>query len=101
MLMHQTGVNKEGEPFVQLIMDGKVVGQMSTKEARDHALATLEAAEAADQDAFMVDFLHTKIGMEMPAAGRILVEFREWRERTTGVKTGMTVIPDGHSKGSA
>lgn len=50
-LWHQSGVNRKGEPFIQLMLDDAVVCQLSTEEARDHARNVLEAAEASEQDA--------------------------------------------------
>lgn len=105
MLNHQTGVNKDGEPFVQLLLNrnGKdeVVTQMSPQQCRDHALACLEAAEAAEQDAFLVWFMREKIGSTLEQAGQILIEFRHWREVQSGIQTGMKVIPPEHAKGEA
>jgi hypothetical protein len=105
-MMHQTGVNKAGEPFVQLLLcqPGKpdqFIAQLSPQECRDHALAILEAAEAAEQDAFLVDFGRTEMKMSLEEAGAILLAFRAYREKTTGVKTGMKMVPPGHSGGEA
>jgi hypothetical protein len=104
-LMHQSGVNKAGEPFVQLLMskDGKetFIGQMSPDDCRQHALAILEAAEAAEQDAFLMWFVREKLGGDLAMAGGIMQEFRMWREKQTGVETGMKMMPPGHTKGEA
>jgi hypothetical protein len=66
-LGQQSGVNKEGEPFVQLLVtrNGKdeVVGQFSPEEVRQHALTLLEVAEAAEQDAYLTWFARQKIGL--------------------------------------
>jgi len=82
ILEHQSGVNPAGQPFVQLILNGKIITQLSTSEARDHARAITEAAEAAEQDAFMLDFLQNKIGLDLNRAGQVLIEFRNYRTRT-------------------
>lgn len=105
-MMHQTGVNKAGEPFVQLLLvqPGKpdqFIAQLSPQDCRDHALAILEAAEAAEQDAFLVDFARSELKMTLEGAGKILLAFRAFREKTTGVETGMKMVPPGHSKGEA
>ena len=98
-LFHQSGVNPAGEPFVQLVLGDKVIAQMATEEARDHARAITEAAEAAEQDAFMMAFLQQRVGLDFQAAGEVLVEFRVWRRRT--FKSGPPasreewVMPDG------
>ncbi len=52
-LWHQSGVNRKGEPFIQLMVDDAVVGQFTPEEARDHARSILEAAEASEQAAFL------------------------------------------------
>ena len=53
--------------------------QMSVAEARDLALNLLQAAESAVQDAFIVDFMTRKIGLEMPAVAQLLADFRMMR----------------------
>jgi hypothetical protein len=47
VIWHQSGVNKNGEPFVQVFFDGEVITQFSPEEARKFAMIFLEAAEAA------------------------------------------------------
>jgi hypothetical protein len=89
-LWHQSGINQQGEPFVQLLRGEKIIAQMDPEQARDHASAITEAAEAAEQDAFMVHFLREKIGLTLHEAGRVLVEFREWRRDLTGKSSGPT-----------
>ena len=80
MLWHQSGVNQKGEPFVQLILYGKLIAQMDPQQARDHARAITEAAEAAEQDSFMVEFAKSTIGTTPEGAAGLLVEFRRFRE---------------------
>jgi len=79
-LWHQSGVNKNGEPFIQLLVDDEVICQLTPEEARDHAKNMLEATEASEQDAFMLSFFRDKLGSDAQAAMRIIVEFRKWRE---------------------
>lgn len=86
MLWHQSGVNPKGEPFVQLIVDDKVIGQMTPDEARDHARAITEAAEAAETDAFIFDWVQKEVGVGPVQAAGLLGEFRRWRETRTGKK---------------
>ena len=88
VLWHQSGVTPRGEPFVQLLQDDKIIGQFSPEQARDHARAITEAAEAAEQDAFLISFARNKIGMPMEDAAKILVAFREYRAETTGKSQG-------------
>jgi len=58
VLWHQSGVNAQGEPFVQLIQGTAVIAQMSCEQARDQGHAILEAAEAAEQDAFILGIIY-------------------------------------------
>jgi hypothetical protein len=88
VLWHQSGVNPRGEPFVQLLRGDKIMAQMSTAQARDHAHAILEAAEAAEQDAFLMDFARNVMGMPFQDAGKILMALRDYRAKTTGKSQG-------------
>jgi hypothetical protein len=90
ILWHQSGVNPNGEPFVQLLRGEEIVGQMDVAQAREHARAVLEAAEAAEQDAFMMDFAQHKIGLDFERAGALLIAFRRFRAETTGKSQGPT-----------
>jgi hypothetical protein len=92
-LWHQSGVNRAGEPFIQLILGEKVIAQQSIEQARDHAHAILEAAEAAEQDAFLVHWLKSCIGADERAAAGLLQDFRNWRREQTGKRSGQEVIP--------
>jgi hypothetical protein len=80
VLWHQSGVNKHGEPFVQLLMDDAVICQLSPEEARDHAKNIIEATEASEQDAFMLSFMQQKVGLDVGKAMQVIVDFRKWRE---------------------
>lgn len=79
-IWHQSGVNQKGEPFVQLLVDEKVVGQFNPAECRDHARTITEAAEAAEQDAFMLEFFQKNLNMKLEEVWPIIIQFREWRE---------------------
>lgn len=68
------------EPFVVLHWGGES-GQLTPMEARQHARRLLEAAEAADQDAFLMDFLRDRVGAELEHQVAILADFREWRAK--------------------
>ena len=80
VLWHQSGVNKHGEPFIQLLMNDDVICQLSPEEARDHAKNILEATEASEQDAFMLDFMQKKVGLDVQRAMQVIVDFRHYRE---------------------
>lgn len=53
--------------------------QLSVEEARDLALNLIQAAESAVQDAFIVDFFGTRIGLEPAQVGALLNDFRTLR----------------------
>jgi hypothetical protein len=55
-------------------------GQLTPDEARAHALGIIEAAEAAETDAFLVEFLTTKLKTTFETAIVILRDFRAFRE---------------------
>ncbi len=76
---------KNREPLVAITMPGGETLQCSPAEARAHALAVLECAEAADQDAFIFEFGRSVIAKgakdgDRLAAG-LMNEFRQWREK--------------------
>lgn len=93
VIWHQSGVNRQGEPFVQLIRGTEVIAQMSIGQARDHGAAMIESAEAAEQDAFLVHWLKAKVGVGDPEAAGMLKDFRDYRRETTGKRSGQEVIP--------
>jgi hypothetical protein len=87
-LWHQSGVSPRNEPFVQLVLDGQVIAQMDPAQARDHARAITEAAEAAEQDAFLVEFAMRQIGLNREQSGALLIALRRYREERTGKSQG-------------
>lgn len=89
-MWHQSGVNPRGEPFVQLLLDEEIIAQMSPEQARDHARAVTEAAEAAEQDAFMFEWVLRKVGAGTEQAMGLIVEFRQFRAERTGKSQGPT-----------
>ncbi len=88
ILWHQSGVNAKGEPFVQLLKGRKIIGQMTPEEARDHARAITEAAEAAEQDAFIFDWVCNQVGSGPEQAAGLLRDFRAYRLKRTGKRGG-------------
>jgi hypothetical protein len=80
VLWHQSGVNAKGEPFIQLFQDNEIICQLTPEQARDHAKNILEATEASEQDAFMLNFLQEKVGLDVGRAMQVIVDFRAWRE---------------------
>lgn len=72
--------SRDYRPFVQLNW-GSGGCQMTPDEAREHAYKILAAAEAAESDAFLVDFLREKVGLSTAVdVSMILQHFREFRE---------------------
>jgi hypothetical protein len=90
ILWHQSGVNQKGEPFVQLLRGTEIVGQMSVTEARDHARAMTEAAEAAETDAFVFQWVVKQVGAGPEQAAGLLADFRRYRAEVTGKREGPT-----------
>jgi len=100
ILWHQSGVNQKGEPFVQLIFGNRVIAQMDVEQAREHGRTIVEAAEAAETDAFIFDWVINRVGAEPENAGAMLVDFRKYRTERTGKRHGATskrdwVMPPG------
>ncbi len=85
---------RDYRPFVQLKW-GKEGCQMTPDEARAHAYAILDAANAAETDAIMVGFLREKVGLKEGAdIGVILKDFRDLREK------GKYTVRDGMNRTS-
>jgi|SRR5215472_6048588 len=60
---------------------GEECGQLTPTEARQHARRVLEAAEAADSDAFLLAFLRDQVGADLEHQVAVLGEFRRWRAK--------------------
>lgn len=88
VLWHQSGVNSKGEPFVQLLRGTAIIAQMDPQQARDHATAILEAAEASEQDAFIYDWVLNRVGGGAEQAAGLLIDFRNYRRERTGKRGG-------------
>ncbi len=78
--------NKTGDPRVDLHHDDHRFAQVSSEEARAWALNILEAAEAADQDAFLVAFHREELDFPIEASMRILGLYRLWRNKRQAAK---------------
>lgn len=55
--------------------------QIDTTQARTLAFQILEAADAAESDGFLVEFLQYAGQMGLDQASALLIEFRKWREQ--------------------
>lgn len=71
------------QPFVQmLIQRADWMTQMSPDTARELAFKLLQAADGAESDGFLINFLRSRVGVEdMRTIATILVELREYREQ--------------------
>jgi hypothetical protein len=66
-------------PFVALRLNEMLLAQMPPEDATRLAHNLLAAAESALGDAFLIEFIIERIGVEMPQAAGLIHEFREWR----------------------
>jgi glycerophosphoryl diester phosphodiesterase len=77
------------EPYVEVNWptdSGSI--QLDPDEARLIARMIAEAAEAADQDAFLISFMMDDIGLDFDQAAQIIPRFAAWRrERWDKQKT--------------
>lgn len=71
--------SKSGLPFIQ-IKWGENGCQMTPEEAREHAYAILDCANAAETDSIMLRYLMEKVGLDMSNAAVIMQDFRRLRE---------------------
>lgn len=93
-LESQSGVNQKGEAFVQLIYAGKIILQMDPWQARDFGTGLVMTAEAAEQDAFMFDWVIKHVGVGPDQAVGLLQDFRKYREETTFKRGGPANMKD-------
>jgi hypothetical protein len=84
-----SGYGAKVGPFVTLSVDGVDLLQMTTEEARHHAQAALEAAEAAEMDGVIVAF-GQKLGVPSGAPmAAMLLEFRQLRDANRRRRQGV------------
>ena len=78
-----SGVNRRGEPFIQLvkIIDGKreLMGQLAADELRELCANGLQAAEAAETDAFLVGYFRERLKLGDAQMAGVLADFRDYR----------------------
>lgn len=68
------------QPFVEIHTDKlKTPLQLLPNEARDLASNLLQAAEAAEQDAFIFEF-HSQLLEDEKAGAAMMFQFRKWRD---------------------
>jgi len=68
-------------PFVAVQIGDRKPYQWSPDEARQVAALLLECADAAESDAFIVEWFTEKAGLELRQVGPLLSDFRVSRER--------------------
>jgi hypothetical protein len=72
--------SRDGSPAVLMAWEERR-WTMTPDEAIRHAINVLEVACGAYADAFLVSYVHQRIGAPMGQAAQILMDFRQWRER--------------------
>lgn len=77
-----SGFGRAIGPFVTLSLDGDDIVQMSVEEARHHAMCVLQAAEAAETDGMIVQFMANVLGERPDRVNNVavLAEFRKIRD---------------------
>lgn len=81
----ESGVTTSGRGFV-VMRWGDLSGQLTPDEAREYALAILEAADAADHDAALFVELRDRVGLELTTIGGLLRGIREQRARQVAAR---------------
>lgn len=79
-ILVESGVSYPGwRSFVNLRF-GDQRAQLTPESAREHALSILAAADAAESDAFIIDFLQKRVGLTDPEKlAAVLSDFRAFR----------------------
>jgi hypothetical protein len=68
------------KPYIGLEVDGKLLVQIPPETARAYAYNLITAAEAAEQDALLLEFIQREVGVPLEQGAGILVAFRKYRE---------------------
>ncbi|HET8631640.1 MAG TPA: hypothetical protein VFL91_29815 [Thermomicrobiales bacterium] len=69
------------EPPVELPIGDRKPEQLPPAKAREIAVMLIEAAEAAEQDAFLFSWAREKLDCDDGQAARLVGELRAWREK--------------------
>lgn len=78
IVMH-SGVNMQRRGFVHVAW-GSLRAQFTPAQARDHAFALLQAAEAAESDAIVFRLLEKRVGLDPARAMAVIGELRQFRD---------------------
>lgn len=79
-----TSPSKGSPTGLEKVHIDRLVAELQTRDWWQwwtHARRLFEAAEAADQDAFLISFMQDRVGLDLSGAANILGEFREWRAK--------------------
>lgn len=68
-------------PFVAVQIGDRKPYQWSPDEARRVAVMLWEGADAAEGDAFLVEWFTERVGLELPQVGALLRDFRVSRQK--------------------
>lgn len=85
----ESGVSAfDGKAFCRIECKGTegdvMIGQLDPDTCRSMAVQWIEAADAAEFDAILLDFLINTIGLDNQSVGNILVEMRKRRGEAEG-----------------
>lgn len=70
-------------PLVQVLI-GATTMQVTPDDARAMGEQLIATAFAAEADAFLLDWLTSKVGQPVEVAAQILGDFRDWRVEQAG-----------------
>lgn len=84
-------------PFVHIDIPGAGSIKISPDEARELAANLLQAAEGADSDGFLVEFLKHTAELNQEQTIMVLREFRQWRERQRQAEQERNTPPDAET----
>lgn len=82
-----SGCNIDGKPFVHYHWAEKKC-QFSPEEARQHALALIHCAEAAEHDAAVFKFLQERLESSREQAAAVIGDLRNFRAGVGGNEDG-------------
>lgn len=79
-MMLDSGVTGQGKPFLTMRVDGRPVGQLTPRGAREHAQMALEAVTAADLDAAYYRYLAGTCRLPEPTARAAVQDLADHRD---------------------
>lgn len=97
---HSIVSHRTGRGIVVVEWNGQA-GQFDPEDARVFAHTILRECDNAETDAFLLQFLQQKIGLDLPAVFGVLVEFRRERarrEQLAGLRPTGQPVPDDDAR---